>query len=257
MMQSGTLSQTGVLTWRLLLRAARTPMTFVHGVALPASFLVTLKVVFGDSLTAMTSENSLYRSAALAALISAMSGSSTGMVGIAAERSSGLLARMWALPISRTAGLAARLAAETARLILTTLAILAAGFGLGFRFHRGLGGALLWVAVPVVFGVAVAALATAAALQWPRPLMVEATQPVIVLGATFCTGFVPLDCYPDWVQPAVRLQPMSLAADAMRGASAGGPVAAPLTGFLLWSAGLILVCLWPIVRGYRRASTSR
>lgn len=247
------LPETAVLTWRLLLRSARTPMTLVHGVVLPASFLLTLKIVFGDSITAITGESSLYRSLPLVALISAMSGSSTGMVDINAERLGGFLARMWALPIHRAAGLLARLAAETVRLVLTTLIMLGIGLALGFRFHLGMSAALLWVALPVVFGVAFAVLASAAALAWPRAMMVEATQPVIVLGATFCTGFVPLDMYPDWAQPVVRNQPMSLAVDAMRGLSAGGPVWFPLSGCLLWCAATVLVCIWPILVGYRRA----
>lgn len=250
------LSETQVLTRRLLLRAARTPMTLVHGVLLPSSFLVTLKVVFGDSITTITGQDSLYRSVPLVALISAMSGSSTGMVGINAERSGGFLARLWVLPIHRAAGLLARLGAEALRLVFTTTVILGVGFVLGFRFHRGVGDALLWVVVPVIFGLAFAALATAAALYWPRAVMVEATQPVIILGATFCTGFVPLDMYPEWVQPVVRNQPMSLAVDAMRGLSVGGPVWPPTMSFLLWCVAILLVCTWPIIVGYRRASTS-
>ncbi|WP_156686405.1 ABC transporter permease [Mycobacterium sp. Marseille-P9652] len=247
--------QTRVLTWRLLLRAARTPMTLVHGVLLPASFLLMLKVVFGNSITAITGQDSIYRSVALVALLSAMSGSSTGMVGINTERLGGFLGRLWALPIHRAAGLLARLGGETVRLLFTTLVILGVGVALGFRFHRAVGGAALWVALPVVFGVAFAALSTTAALYWPRAIMVEATQPVIVLGVTFCTGFVPANMYPDWVQPMVRNQPMSLADDAMRGLSAGGPVWTPATEFLLWCGGIILACLWPIMVGYRRAST--
>ena len=117
--------------------------------------------------------------------------------------------------------------------------------------------AMLWMAMPVIFGVAFAAVATTAALYWPKAVMVEALQPVVVLGATFCTGFVPVDKYPDWVQPVVRYQPMSPAVDAMRGLSVGGPVLAPLVSTLLWCAAILAVCLWPIMVGYRKASTSR
>ena len=253
---NGLISETRVLTWRLLLRSARTPMTLVHGVLLPASFLLMLKVVFGDSITTITGQNSIYRSVALVALLSAMSGSSTGMVGINTERLGGFLGRLWALPIHRAAGLVARLGGETVRLVFTTLVILGVGLALGFRFHRGTAGALLWVALPVIFGVAFAALSTTAALYWPKAIMVEATQPVIVLSVTFCTGFVPSNMYPDWVQPVVRNQPMSLADDAMRGLSAGGPVWSPMMGCLLWCAAIVLVCLWPMMVGYRKASTS-
>lgn len=254
---SGLLSQTVVLTWRLLIRSARNPMTLVHAVLLPVAFLLTLKVVFGDSITTITGENALYRSVALVALVATMSGSTTGMVGINAERLDGFLARLWSLPIHRTAGLLARLGAETVRLLFTTLVIAGTGIILGFRFHRGVGGALLWVAIPVIFGVAFAALATTAALYWPKAVMVEAMQPVIILGATFCTGFVPVDKYPDWVQPVVRNQPMSPAVDAMRGLSVGGPVLSPMITTAVWCAAIVVVCLWPIMAGYRRASTSR
>ena len=251
------LSQTVVLTRRLLIRSARNPMTLVHALLLPVAFLLTLKVVFGDSITSITGQNALYRSVPLVALVATMSGSTTGVVGINAERLDGFLARLWALPIHRAAGLLSRLAAETIRLLGTTLVILGAGIILGFRFHRGVAGALLWVAVPVIFGVAFSALATTAALYWPKAVLVEAMQPVIILGATFCTGFVPLERYPDWVQPLVRYQPMSPAVDAMRGLSVGGPVLWPMISALVWCAGIFAACLWPIMVGYRRASTSR
>lgn len=247
--------ETVVLTRRLLLRSARTPMALVHGLLLPASFLLTMKVVFGDSITEITGQDSLYRSVPLVALISAMSGSSTGMVGINSERHDGFLARLWALPINRAAGLLARLVSETLRLVITTVAITGVGMALGFRFHRDAVHTLVWLTIPVVFGLAFAVVVTAVALLWPKAIMVEATQPVIVLGATFCTGFVPLDMYPEWVQPVVRHQPMSLAVDAMRGLSISGPVVPPLMGCLLWCGGAALVCLWPIIVGFRRAST--
>ena len=251
------LSQTVVLARRLLLRSARTPMTLVHAVLLPVAFLLTLHYVFGQSITDATGENAVYRSVALVALLATMTGSTTGMVGISAERFDGFLGRLWAMPIHRGAAMVSRLVAEIVRLLVTTLFILGIGMILGFRFHHGAAAAVLWVAIPVIFGVAFAALATAIALSWPKSVMVEALQPVIILGANFCTGFIPVDLYPDWVQPAVRYQPMSQAVDAMRGLSVGGPVLSPLINTMLWCAGIFAVCLLPIIVGYRRASTSR
>jgi ABC-2 type transport system permease protein len=251
------LSQTLVLTRRLLVRAARNPMTLVHALLLPVAFLLTLKVVFGDSITTITGENALYRSVPLVALLATMTGSTTGVVGITAERLDGLLARLWALPIHRAAGLLSRLTADTVRLGATTVVILGTGLLLGFRFQCGMAAIVLWVALPVIFGLAFSVLATTAALYWPKAVLVEAIQPVIILGACFCTGFVPLERYPDWVQPVVRYQPMSPAVDAMRGLSVGGPVLWPLIGALAWCVGILVACAWPMMIGYRRASTSR
>src|ERR1700758_3235623 len=126
------LSHTVVLTRRLLVRSGRNPMTLVHALLLPVAFLLTLKVVFGDSITAITGENALYRSVPLVALVATMSGSTTGMVGINTERLDGFLARLWALPMHRAAGLLSRLSAETIRLLFTTLVILGTGIILGF-----------------------------------------------------------------------------------------------------------------------------
>ncbi len=251
------LSQTAVLARRLLLRSARTPMTLVHAVVLPVAFLLTLHYVFGTSISDATGQNALYGMVALVALLATMTGSATGMVGINAERFDGFLGRLWSLPIHRGAAMIARLVAEVVRLLVTTLIILGVGMLLGFRFHRGVAEAVLWVAIPVIFGVAFAAIATTVALYWPKSVMVEALQPVIILGANFCTGFIPVDLYPDWVQPAVRNQPMSQAVEAMRGLSVGGPVTSPLTSTLLWCGAIFVVCLLPIMMGYRRASTSR
>jgi ABC-2 type transport system permease protein len=251
------LAHTRVLTSRLLVRLVRNPITIVHALVLPVGFLLTLNVVLGDSITAATGEDGLFRSVPLVALLAAMSGSTAGMVGITAERLDGFLARLWVLPLNRAAGLLARLVAEIVRLFGTTLVILGTGLILGFRFHRGIAAALLWVSLPVIFGVAFSAVVTMIALYWPKAVLVEAIQIVGLIGTFFCTGLVPLDKYPEWVQPFVRYQPMSAAVDAMRGLSVGGPALMPMLGTLAWSAGILLLCAWPIMAGYRKASTSR
>ncbi|CAN5734387.1 ABC transporter permease [soil metagenome] len=251
------LTQTQVLTQRLLLRLARNPITIVHALVLPVGFLVTLNVVLGDSVTAATGEDGLFRSVPLVALLAAISGSTAGTVGLTTERVDGFLARMWVLPVHRAASLLARLFAEIIRLFVTPLVILGTGLLLGFRFHQGVAAAVLWLAVPVIFGVAFSAAATTVALYWPKPALVEMIQIVGMVGTFFCTGLVPVDKYPDWVQPLVHYQPMSTAVDAMRGLSVGGAVLTPMLLTLAWSAGLVAVCVWPIMAGYRRASTSR
>ena len=251
------LSQTLVLTRRLLIVWVRNPVAIVHALVMPVACLITLRIVFGDWITSITGQNALYRSVPLMVLLGGMTGAAAGVVGINAERHDGFLARLWALPLQRAAGLLSRLAAETIRLLVTTLVILGTGIMLGFRFHRGALGALLWLAVPLIVGVAFSALVTTVAVYWSKAVLVEALQPVNILAAMFCTGFAPVDRYPDWAQPLVRYQPMSQAVDAMRGLSIGGPVLWPMIGTLVWSVGIFAACLWPIAVGYRRASTSR
>jgi ABC-2 type transport system permease protein len=92
------------------------------------------------------------------------------------------------------------------------------------------------------------------ALYSAKTIAVEATEVIWGLLMFFSTGFLPLDQFPRWVQPAVEHQPVSCAVEAMRGLSLGGPVLAPIVAMLLWSAGIAAGCAIPMAIGYRRAS---
>jgi ABC-2 type transport system permease protein len=85
--------------------------------------------------------------------------------------------------------------------------------------------------------------------------LVEAVMISLVLVLLFSTGFIPLSGYPSWIQPVVEHQPLTYAIEAMRGMSLGGPVLSQLVGVLLWSGGIAAACAYPLIRGYRKAST--
>lgn len=108
-------SQTWVLISRLLVRSVRNPMTVVHAVLLPVAFLAHAEGCVRRLDHRGHGRERLYRSVPLVALLATMSGSTTGMVGLAAERRDGFLARLWSPPIHREAGLLARLGAEAVR----------------------------------------------------------------------------------------------------------------------------------------------
>lgn len=243
-----------VQTKRLLTRFLRDPMTFFFGVVFPIFMLLVLDIVLGDAIQAATGSSAVYGSVPLMTVIGAMNGASVGAVGIIAEQNEGMLARLWVTPVHRASGLLARIAAEALRVTVNSAVLLGVGFALGLRFEAGLPAAALWLCVPVLFGVVFAMLVLTVALYWPSPTMVNAIVLVNSLCLFFSSGFVPLDQYPRWIQPVVEHQPVSYAIESMRGLSLGGPVAEPGAGILLWSAGLLLACVIPMVMGYRKAS---
>ncbi len=246
--------ETAILTTRVLRRWLRDPGTLAESLIMPVVLLVTLDIVLGDGISQVAGENALHRSVPLIAMVGAMSGAMVGGIGVMRERDSGLLARLWVLPVHRGSGLVSRLAAEVLRILVTTLVILAAGVVLGFRFEQGVFAAVGWVLVPAAFGVAFSMAVITLALYSANTIMVEGTEIVWGLLMFFSTGFVPLDQYPDWIQPVVRHQPVSYAIEAMHGLSIGGPIAHPLTALLGWSVGLAALCAVPMALGYRRAS---
>jgi ABC-2 type transport system permease protein len=243
-----------VQTHRLLLRLARNPMTVLHALIIPVLFLLTLNVVLGDTIRTITGNSALYGNVPMSTLTASMAGSSVGAIGLIRERADGLLARLWVVPVHRASGLLSRILAETVRVVVTVLVIMSAGLLLGLRFHHGWMSTLVWVSIPITFGVAFATLVTTTVLYWSNSPIVEAVSLVVALGIFLCTGFVPLKEYPHWIQPVVHHQPMSYAVEAMRGLALGGPVREPLVAILLWSGGIVGACVVPMVIGYRRAS---
>jgi len=139
--------------------------------------------------------------------------------------------------------------------MITTVVVLAAGMIMGFRFQQGVLASLMWLVVPVVFGLAYATLITMVALYTAKNFLLEAVTLVHLLAVVFSTGFLPVDQYPKWIQPVVAHQPMTYAIEVMRGLSLGGPVRSPMIATLLWAAGITAVCIAPMLLGYRRAST--
>ncbi|MGD9620328.1 MAG: ABC transporter permease [Mycolicibacterium sp.] len=248
------LRETAVLTQRLLVRWARDPQTVIQALALPVVFLVTLNLVFGETISAVSQHNALYGSVPMTALVAAVFGSSAAGIGLMRERDEGFLARLWVLPIRRASSVLSRLVAEVVRISISSVVVAAVGLALGLRFQQGIFATLAWLFVPVLFGVGFSFLVITLALWLANRVLAEATGLLVALMVFFCTGFVPAAQYPGWIQPLVEHQPMSYAVDAMRGLSVGGAVMVPMLGTLLWSAGIVLTCAAPMVMGYRAAS---
>jgi ABC-2 type transport system permease protein len=247
-------SHTWILTSRILRRWSRDPTSMAETVILPVALLTTLNVVLGDAISKVTGHSALYGTVPLVAMVAAMSGATVGGIGVMRERNDGLLSRLWVLPVHRASGLLSRLAADALRIMITTAAMIATGLVLGFRFHQGIAASVACFFVPVVFGVAFSAAVVTLALYSAKTIVVEASAVVWALLMFFSTGFVPLDQYPRWLQPAVKHQPMSYTIEVMRGLSLGGPVRTSLLAVLLWSAGIAAVCVIPMTIGYRKAS---
>ncbi|MEE9243082.1 MAG: ABC transporter permease [Mycobacterium sp.] len=246
--------QTWVLTLRILRRWSRDPATLVQSLVMPSGFLVALDIVLGDGIERVTGHSGLYGQVPLVALVGGMTGAIIGAVNIMREREVGLLSRFWVVPVHRGAGLLARLTADVVRIVVITLVVLGVGVALDFRFEQGVPAAIAWVFMPAIFGVALSAAVLTLALYSSNAIVPQATEIIVAMLMFFSIGFVPLDQYPDWLQPVVEHQPVSYTIEAMRGLSLEGPIGQPVLWTVVWSAGILAVCAAPLMIGYRKAS---
>ncbi|WP_067548779.1 ABC transporter permease [Nocardia crassostreae] len=245
---------TWIQTMRLLLRWVRDPVTLLETLIVPCLLLLMLDIVVGSQIEKFSGSSALYGSVPMVCLVGALSGTVASGVMLGRERDAGLLARFWVLPVHRASGLAARILAEGCRIFGGTLVIIGFAMLLGFRFQQGPLAAFGFLWVPVLFGLAFATMVTAIAVFTAKSTLVEAIAILSSLLMFFSTGFVPLGAYPEWIQPVVRNQPMSVAVNTMRALAEGGPLAGPLLHTIVWSVGAIIVFALPAAYGYRRAS---
>ncbi|MGW4366543.1 ABC transporter permease [Nocardia takedensis] len=241
-----------------LLRSwSRDPGIVVQSLAFPAFMLLMFQLVLGKTVTAMGGGDSVYRNTGLVALVGALFGTLATAITLIHERDTGLLSRMWTLPVPRFGFIAGRLLAEALRTGVATIVLFAVALPLGFRFEHGVAAGIGAVLVPVVFAVGMAVPVIALATVASGAQAVQQLGGLFLLLLFFNAGFAPVTEYPGWLQPVVRCQPMTPAIDAVRGLTEGGAVAAPLLTTLAWTVGLIAVFGPIAVRGYRRAAEQR
>ena len=242
---------------RILRKEATDPATMAQSILFPALMVLIFWVVLDGPVSDRSGEPVSYGMVPMFALVGAMAGASISGLGLRRERTSGLLTKVWTLPVHRASAMCGRLLAEAVRVVVTVAAVLAVGTAIGFRIHTGIGGALAIVAVALVFGTAFSVMVTALALRRSQSRIVEWVAVGTNLAMFFNTGFVPVDAYPTWLRPIVEYQPLSCAVSAIRGLAVGGPVAQPLLLTLAWSVAVIAVFARPTLVGYRLAATTR
>ncbi|WP_225729937.1 MULTISPECIES: ABC transporter permease [unclassified Nocardia] len=248
--------QSLVETGRLLRRWRRQQEVFTTTLVLPILLLLLFDLVLSKSLRTAGGGEPIYGFVPMIAVSGALYGAMGTGISLYGERQSGLLRRFWVLPVHRSAGLLGRLLAECVRALATAAVVLLVGFVLGLRFHHGVPGALGALLVPVLVIAGWTPMVIVVGVSRIGDQVAQIFAAVVLIGMFFNSGFAPVSNYPGWLQPIVRVQPMSCAIEAMRGLMLDGPVAGPLLGTLAWSAGLALAFGLLAVRGYRKAATS-
>ncbi|MCX6468032.1 MAG: ABC transporter permease [Corynebacteriales bacterium] len=250
-------THTGILTGRQTLVVLRDRVTLLQTLLFPALSMIMFKVVLGDAIGQATGQNSAFGTVPLVVLVGAMFGSMAGGVRLTTERKSGLLTRLYVLPVHRGADFSSRIAAELMRILVGTVILTLFGMIIGWRFNQGFVPALGIFAVALLYGAAFFTIVLALALSSSNIPLVPILSLIASLFMFFNSGFSPVSAYPGVLQPLVANQPMTCAIDTMRALAIGGPVTDSLIKTVLWAVGGLVVFGYPALRAYRRAAVSR
>src|SRR6202047_3453854 len=247
-------SDTLTITRRNLIVWMRVPAYIVFTVIQPVMFVLMFRYVFGGAIPVNVPGGYLnFLMPGIIAQTAAFASFGTA-IALAQELKKGVIDRLRSMPMARSAVLAGRLVADTARMTVTILIVLAVGYAVGFRFQNGPVPAILMVVLSVVFGVAICLIAAYTGLAIGDEESVQAFGLIWLFPITFLSSaFVPISTMPGWLQAFANNQPVTSVINPMRARALGGPVESSLWKSAVWLAGIFIVFLPLAVRAYRRA----
>ncbi|WP_179467251.1 ABC transporter permease [Mycolicibacterium vinylchloridicum] len=157
------------------------------------------------------------------------------------EQACGLALRLRTQPISLLAPMIARMLYCLLRGILSLAAVLVTAYFLGFRITGGIACTVAFVIIPLCLTLALS-LGADATGTWLRRIggsqLLLMPQLILILVST---GLAPAEAFPNWVQPFVRYQPVSVVTDTIRGLAGGEVAGHQLAITTVWCLGLLIV----------------
>ncbi len=246
-------SDTLTMARRNLLVWLRVPAYIVFTVIQPVMFVLLFAYVFAGAIPVtggyvnFLMPGIIGQSAAFATFGTA--------IALAQELKKGVIDRLRAMPMARSAVLAGRLVADTARMLVTILILVGVGYLVGFRFQNGPVPAVAMVVLATVFGLAICCVAAYTGLAIGDEESVQAFGLIWLFPLTFVSSaFVPIETMPGWLQAFANNQPVTFVIDTMRALALGGPIEANLLKSIACLAAIFVVFVPLAIRAYRRAS---
>jgi ABC-2 type transport system permease protein/oleandomycin transport system permease protein len=240
------------LAWRGLVQIKHDPMELVDLSLQPLMFVLLFAYVFGGALAGSPRA---FLQFGLAGIITqnAMFLTMNTAVGLNTDITKGVFDRFRSLPISRSAPLAGRIVADVVRQVWSVAILLGVGMALGFRVQTGVAATLGAVGLLVVFALGFSWLTVLIGMLVDAPEKVQVFGFTVIFPMTFASSaFVPAATMPGWMQAWVRVNPVTLLTDAMRGLMVSGAVARPMLGALAWAAAIAVVFAPPALWAFRR-----
>jgi oleandomycin transport system permease protein len=240
------------LAWRSLVQIKHNPMELFDLSLQPLMFVLLFVYVFGGAIAGSPKE---YLEFGLAGIIvqNALFLAMNTAVALNTDIGKGVFDRFRSLPIARSSPLAGRIMADVVRQAWSVAILLGAGLLLGFRVQTSPVGVLGTFALLVVFTLAFSWFPVLIGVLADAPEKVQMLGFVVLLPLTFGSGaFVPAASMPGWLQAWVKVNPVTLLADAIRGLLVSGPVARPALQALAWAAAIAVVFAPLALRAFRR-----
>jgi ABC-2 type transport system ATP-binding protein len=243
------------ITWQNLLRISRSPRLLMLSIISPITLLLMFRYFLGGAIIVSGSSYAEYLLPGLFVAAVLVGGGGTA-IGIAQDLKSGIVDRFRSMPIARIAVLAGRTIADECRNLVALAAIVGLGLAMGFRFHNNTAQIVGGIALIAVFGYAFTWLYAAIGILLKEPEASYGVATLVMfLPLLASSAFVPVATMPGWLQPAARVQPVTVTINAVRALMTGGPLHGWLWQSLIWCVAIGIGSAALAGRQYRRMSS--
>lgn len=250
-------SDTAAVTARNLRRLVRVPTLIAFATVQPVMFVVLFTYSFGGAIDPPGVTDYVdYLLPGIFVLAIAFGASQTG-VAIADDLATGMIDRFRALPMSRAAVLAGRTAADAVRNAFVLGLMTGVGYLIGFRFHAGAAAAVGMLGLALLVGVAFTWINALLGLMVRNAEAAGLAGLLVVIPLVFTSStFVSIATMPGWLQAFAEVNPVTVAVDALRALTLGGPTAGHVWQALSLVGAVLAVTVPAAVVRYSRVVTS-
>jgi ABC-2 type transport system permease protein len=246
----GAVSDSWLMTWRNLVHISREPTQLSDVTIQPVLITVLFVELFGGAIAIPGGGRAAdFLLAGMLALNLVTSTIGTA-VGLSTDLHEGVIDRLRALPIWRSAVLVGRSAADLLTACLCTLIVAVTGLAVGWRPHAGIPSVMAGFAVVLFFAYAISWMAACAGLRSKSPESAASFGFIVLFPMAFVSNaMVPTQHMPGWLQAIATWNPVSAVVAAARvlwadpnpsGAVHAWPMQHPVAMSLLWSAAILV-----------------
>ncbi|HTX68464.1 MAG TPA: ABC transporter permease [Thermoleophilia bacterium] len=251
-----------VMTRRNLLHIRREPAQLSDVTIQPVLFTLLFVYVFGAAMT-LPGGASYKEFAIPGLLVMNLTMATVGTaIGLSMDLSTGVIDRLRTLPMFQTAILIGRSASDLLAAVLGGAVVLATGLAIGWRPDATTLSVAAGVGIVVLFAYAMTWVNTCVALGVKGPEAAQGVVFVFLFPLAFVSNvFAPTQGMPSWLATVADWNPVSAVTSACRDLfGAANPSASvqvwpmqhPVEAALLWSVGLLAVCIPLAGHLYRR-----
>jgi ABC-2 type transport system permease protein len=260
-----TISDSAVITRRNLIKVKRVPDLIVFATLSPIMFVLLFVYVFGSAIPIPGIDYAEFLLPGILAQTVIFGSTITG-ASIAEDIQKGLIDRFRSLPMSRSAVLVGRTAADVGLNSISIVVMVITGLIVGWRIHSSVGEAVLGFVLLLLFAYSFSWVMATVGLLVRTPEVVNNASFIVIFPLTFVANtFVPLETFPPVLRTFAEWNPLSSVVQAARNLFGntvpGAPVPDvwslqnPVLYTLLWVVVILAVFVPLSVRAYRRTAS--